>query len=46
MGKSFIARMFAPAKTRREIEEAYLNQSVSRYDLERRMKEIEQGKFR
>lgn len=46
MKKSLLARMFAPAPSRRQLEEAYLNQSVSRYDLERRMEEIERGKFR
>lgn len=44
MKNSLLTRMFAP--TRRQREEAYLNQSVSRYDLERRMEEIERGKFR
>lgn len=30
----------------RQREEAYLNQSVSRFDLERREREIEDGLFR
>lgn len=32
-------------QTRREAELAYLNQAVSLYDLERREREIAQGKF-
>lgn len=29
-----------------DLERAYLNASVSRYDLERRQREVEQGLFR
>lgn len=32
--------------SRRELETAYLNESISITDLERRMREIDQGKFR
>ncbi|MEZ5812409.1 MAG: DUF3563 family protein [Rhizobiaceae bacterium] len=32
--------------SRRELETAYLNESVSIVDLERRMSEIDRGKFR
>ncbi|MFZ2102974.1 MAG: DUF3563 family protein [Oricola sp.] len=32
--------------SRQKIENAYLNGSTSIYDLERRMQEIERGKFR
>lgn len=32
--------------TLRQVEEDYLSKSVSIYDLERRMQEIERGKFR
>jgi hypothetical protein len=46
MKKSLLSRMFSPAPSRRELEEAYLNQAVSRYDLERRMHEVDRGKFR
>jgi hypothetical protein len=31
--------------TRRHMEDAYLSNSTSIYDLERRMKEVERGKF-
>lgn len=30
---------------RQDLERAYLNEAVSRYDLERREREVEQGKF-
>lgn len=43
---SMLGRLFAPAKSRRDIEIEYLNRSVSRSDLERRMREIDAGKFR
>jgi Protein of unknown function (DUF3563) len=46
MKNSLLTRMFAPAPTRRQREEAYLNECVSRYDLERRMREVDAGKFR
>lgn len=37
---------FLPNRTtRREAELAYLNRAVSIYDLERREREIEQGRF-
>lgn len=32
--------------SRAKMEDDYLNRSVSIYDLERRMKEIERGRFR
>lgn len=37
--------LFPRSPTRREAELAYLNGAVSRYDLERREREIDQGKF-
>ena len=37
--------LFPRRQTRREAELAYLNQAVSRYDLEQREREIDQGKF-
>lgn len=37
--------LFPTRQTRREAELAYLNQAVSRYDLEQREREIEHGKF-
>ena len=39
-------RLFAPAPGRRERERAYLDQSVSMADLERRQREIDRGLFR
>ena len=38
--------LFTPARTRQQVEIAYLNQSVSMTDLERRQREIARGKFR
>lgn len=38
-------KLFARVQSRREAELAYLNQSVSLYDVERREREIERGKF-
>jgi hypothetical protein len=38
--------LFAPARSRQDREMAYLNQSVSMADLERRQREIARGKFR
>ncbi len=46
MKKSILTRLFGSMPTRRDREEAYLNESVSRYDLERRMREVHEGKFR
>lgn len=37
--------LFARRQTRHDAEMAYLAQSVSLYDLERREREIEAGKF-
>ena len=37
--------LFPHFQSRREAELAYLNQSVSLYDVERREREIERGKF-
>lgn len=34
------------ARSRRDLEDAYLNRAVSGFDLERRMREIDNGKFR
>ena len=42
---SFLQSLFPRRQTRREAELAYLAQSVSLYDLERREREIMQGKF-
>ena len=39
------ARLFAPFPSRRELERAYLDRSVSMADLERRQREIDRGKF-
>lgn len=45
MSMSFIARLFARPRSRRDLELDYLNAAVSRYDLERREREISLGKF-
>ncbi len=37
--------LFPRRTSRREDEMAYLNQAVSRYDLEQREREVEHGKF-
>lgn len=41
----FLNRFFAPTLSRAARELAYLNGSVSLYDLESREREISQGKF-
>ena len=38
-------KLFPRRQSRREAELAYLNAAVSRYDLERREREIALGKF-
>jgi len=45
MTKALIRRLFPRPMSRREAELAYLNASVSLYDLERREAEIAHGKF-
>jgi hypothetical protein len=42
---SFFVQVFPPSPNRAARERAYLNGAVSRYDLESREREIEQGKF-
>lgn len=42
---TFLYNIFPRRQTRREAELAYLSQAVSLYDLERREREITQGKF-
>ncbi len=42
--KRYLARLFR-RPDRRELEQTYLNQAVSLYDLERREREIDQGLF-
>jgi hypothetical protein len=42
---TLLKRLFPRRLTRQELEYAYLNQAVSRYDLERREREITQGRF-
>lgn len=37
--------LFPHRQNRREAELAYLNQAVSRYDLEQRERDIERGRF-
>ena len=41
-----IIDLMNPEKQRAKREDSYLNGSVSLYDLERRQREIERGKFR
>ena len=41
----FLTSLFGTASRRRGLERAYLNESVSHYDLERREREIDRGKF-
>lgn len=43
--KTFLKRLFAPSPSRQDLERAYLDRSVSIYDLERRQREIDQGRF-
>ncbi|EEW26891.1 hypothetical protein [Rhodobacter ferrooxidans] len=45
MTKALFRRLFPLFVTREDAELAYLNQSVSLYDLERREAEIARGKF-
>lgn len=42
---TFFQSLFSRRPSRREAEFAYLSQSVSLYDLERREREITEGKF-
>ncbi|HQY42674.1 MAG TPA: DUF3563 family protein [Paracoccaceae bacterium] len=42
--KRYLARLFR-RPDRRALEHAYLSQSVSLYDLERREREVERGLF-
>ncbi len=42
---TLLRTLFPRRQTRREAELAYLNESVSRYDLEQREREIDQGRF-
>lgn len=42
---TFLSRLFQRRPDRRTLELNYLNEAVSLYDLERREREIERGKF-
>jgi hypothetical protein len=42
---TFFRHLFPARQTRRQAELAYLNEAVSRYDLEQREREIDQGRF-
>lgn len=42
---TFLKHLFPRRQSRQDIERAYLNQAVSRYDLECREREIAAGKF-
>ena len=46
MKKNLLSALFSKQPSRREREMAYLGHSVSIYDLERREREVAQGKFR
>ncbi len=46
MKKNLLSALFAKMPTRQDLEMAYLNHSVSIYDLERRQREVSSGKFR
>lgn len=46
MKKNLLSALFSRQPTRQEIELDYLKRSVSIYDLERREREIQQGRFR
>ena len=45
MKPKLLSALFAKAPSRRDREMAYLNESVSIYDLERRQAEIARGRF-
>ena len=46
MKKSLMAALFGKQPTRQDREMEYLNRSVTIFDLERRQREVAQGKFR
>lgn len=46
MKKSLMSALFGKHPTRAEREMEYLNRSVTIFDLERRQREVAQGKFR
>lgn len=46
MRNKFFKKLFPPTRSRYEREQDYLNHSVSERDLERRVREIDQGLFR
>jgi hypothetical protein len=45
MKRNLFERLFGASPSRRELEQSYLEQSVSRHDLERRQREIEAGRY-
>lgn len=46
MKKNLLSALFPKAPTRQDMEMDYLNRSVSIYDLERREREVQKGRFR
>lgn len=46
MKKGFLSALFSKPRSRRDLELDYINRSVSIYDLERREREVAQGRFR
>jgi hypothetical protein len=46
MKKSLMSTLFGKMPTRQDREMEYLNRSVTIFDLERRQREVAQGKFR
>jgi hypothetical protein len=46
MKKTLLSALFAKMPSRQDREMDYLNRSVTIFDLERRQREVAQGKFR
>lgn len=46
MKKNFLSALFPKMPSRHDMEMDYLKRSVSIYDLERREREVAQGRFR
>lgn len=46
MKRNLLSALFPKVPTRQELEMDYLKRSVSIYDLERREREVQQGRFR
>jgi hypothetical protein len=46
MKKNLLSALFSRTPSRQDMEMDYLKRSVSIYDLERREREVQQGRFR